>query len=218
MSKNIRNLNDVAEHFTASKRNTGNWRWYHGVVFYVVIQALTFGLSGLVSIATGYRGKNTRDLFFGDVSYFRRLKQARITPPSWVFGPAWTINNFSVIYGNLRVLNMPEDTPGRSSYLALQAATWLDFVAFNAAYFILRSPINALFLTLLYLLLTIASLFVSIFRLKDTKVALSFATLMIWLIIASTAAMAQALWNKDDLYQAGPFAEPIPHLLKERVL
>ena len=211
MSRKDNIVKDAEAQLAASAHN---WHWYHGLAFYVVIQALTFGLSGLVSLATGYKGKNKRDLFFGDVSYFRRLKQAKITPPSWAFGPAWTLNNFSVIYGNLRVLNMAADTPGRNSYLALQAATWLDFVAFNAAYFILRSPINALVLTLLYLVLTVASVFVSIFRLKDTKVALSFATLMLWLIIASTAAVAQVLWNKDDLYQAGPFTKPIPTLVK----
>jgi tryptophan-rich sensory protein len=207
----------IEQKVAATTQKPEKWRWYHGIVFYITIQILTFGLSGLVSVATGYKGRSTRDIFFGDVSYFRRLKQSRITPPSWVFAPAWTINNLSVIYGNLRVLNMPDDTPGRKTYLALQAATWLDYIAFNASYFILRSPINALILTILYLILTVASVFVSIFRLKDTKVALAFATLVIWLIVATTAAIAQVLWNKDDLYQAGPFVEPSAQLVKEYV-
>lgn len=193
------------------------WRWYHGAAFYVIIQALTFGLSGLVTLISGRKSDNLRDAVFGDVTYFKQLKQSKITPPSWVFGPAWTINNISVIYGTLRVLNKPEGTPGRETFLALQAATWLDFIAFNAAYFSLRSPINALVLTILFFLLTIASGFVAIFRLKDTKVALSLATLFCWLIIASTAAAAQVLWNKDDLYQVGPFVEPNPALVKEEV-
>lgn len=196
---------------------TPRWRWYHGVAFYVIVQILTFALSGLTSVITGQKHDNLRDAVFGDVSYFKQLRQAKITPPSWVFGPAWTINNISVIYGTLRVLNKPENTDGRKTFLALQAATWLDFVAFNAAYFSLRSPINALALTTLFFLLTIASGFVAIFRLKDTKVALSLATLSCWLIIASTAAVAQVLWNKDDLYQVGPFIEPNPALVKEEV-
>ena len=200
-----------------TRRITGQpeWRWYHGVIFYVIVQGLAFGLSGLTSVARDGKSKSTRDTFFGDVPYFRSLKQVLITPPSWVFGPAWTINNIASIYSNLRVLNMPKNTPGRDAYLALQAASWLDYVIFNAAYFSLRSPINAFFLTLTFFLLTIASILVSIFQLKDTKVALSFTTLMVWLIIALTAATFQAAWNRDDLYGVGPFAKVNPALEKE---
>ena len=191
------------------------WRWYHGVAFYVLVQLITFGLAGLTSVVSGNRGKDLRENVFGDVSYFRSLKQSVITPPSWAFGPAWTINNISVIWGTLRVLNMPDNAEGRNSYLALQAASWLNFVVFNAAYFSLRSPVNAFFLTLSMFVLTIASGFVAIFKLKDTKVALSLATLFAWLLVALTAASFQAAWNHDDLYNVGPFAEANPRLVKE---
>lgn len=189
------------------------WRWYHGALFYILIQALTFSLSAIVSAATGQKIKNARDLF-GDVNYFRSLKQAVITPPSWVFGPAWTINNISTIWGNLQVLNKPAGTPGKRTFLALQAASWLNFVVFNTAYFSLRSPINAFILTLAMFILTLMSGFVAIFQLKDSKVALSLATLTLWLVIALTAATFQAAWNRDDLYHVGPFAAPIPALTK----
>ncbi len=69
--------------------------WYHAVAFYVVVQIMTFGLSGLTSLARGNRDQSLREVIFGDVSYFQRLKQARITPPSWAFGPAWFVNNVS---------------------------------------------------------------------------------------------------------------------------
>jgi len=192
------------------------WRWYHGVLFYMFAQIATFGLAAITSVATGQKVKSLRDTF-GDVSYFRALRQSLITPPSWVFGPAWTINNISVIWGTLRVLNKPRDTPGKSSYLAVQAGSWLNFIVFNAAYFSLRSPINAFILTLTMFILTVLSGFVAIFQLKDTKVALSLATLSIWLVIALTAATFQAAWNKDDLYQVGPFSEPAPALEKKTV-
>ncbi len=192
------------------------WRWYHGLAFYVVAQLITFGLAGLTSTVSGNKGETLRDNVFGNVSYFRSLKQSVFTPPSWVFGPAWTINNFFAIWGALSVLNKPKGTPGRDEYLALQAATWLNFVIFNAAYFSLRSPINALVLTLSFFGLTLVSGFVALFRLKDAKVALSLITLFVWLIIASTAATFQVLWNRDDLYNAGPFADPIPSLVAHR--
>ncbi len=217
MTVKIRPIEELEQRMAAERGWQGQWRWYHGLAFYLVVQGLTFGLGGLVNLARGNKGRDARATFFGDVAYFKRLKQARITPPSWAFGPAWTINNLSVIWGTLRVLNKPEGTPGRNTYLALQAATWVDFVIFNAAYFSLRSPINALILTFIFLCLTIASGLVAIFRLKDTRVTLSLVTLAIWLIVALSAAVAQALWNRDDLYNAGPFAEPDPALVKETV-
>ncbi len=203
----------VIEQITNNR--TQKWRWYHGVAFYIIVQILTFGLSGLTSKLRGNKSNTLRDAVFGDVSYFKMLKQSVITPPSWAFGPAWTINNISTIYGNLRVLNMPKDTPGRDSYLALQATSWLNYVLFSAAYFSLRSPINAFFLTVNIFFLTIASIIVAIFRLKDTKVALSLATLTLWLTIASTAATFQVLWNCDDLYNVGPFMKSNPVLVRD---
>ncbi|MGZ3617751.1 MAG: tryptophan-rich sensory protein, partial [Ktedonobacteraceae bacterium] len=172
-------------------------------------------LSGLVSTIKGPAGKDLRENIFGNPAYFNELKQSIFAPPSWVFGPAWLVNNISVIWGTWRVLNKPRDTPGRSAFLALQGASWLNFVTFSAAYFSLRSPINALVLTFMMFVLTILSGFVAIFKLKDTAVALSLATLFIWLMIALTAASFQAAWNYDDLYRAGPFVEPEGSLLKK---
>ncbi|HYX48983.1 MAG TPA: tryptophan-rich sensory protein, partial [Ktedonobacteraceae bacterium] len=133
------------------------WRWYHGVIFYVIVQVLTFGLSGLVSAIKGPTGKSLQENIFGNPAYFNELKQSIFAPPSWAFGPAWLVNNISVIWGTWRVLNKPEGTPGRTSFLALQATSWLNFVVFNAAYFSLRSPINALVLTFSMFVLTILS-------------------------------------------------------------
>ncbi len=191
------------------------WRWYHGVVFYAVVQVLTFDLSGLVSTIKGPTGKGLRENIFGNPAYFNELKQSIFAPPSWVFGPAWLVNNISVIWGTWRVLNRPKNTPGRSSFLALQGASWLNFVTFSAAYFSLRSPINALVLTFMMFVLTILSGLVAIFKLKDTIVALSLATLFIWLMIALTAASFQAAWNYDDLYRVGPFVKPNRALLRK---
>ena len=186
------------------------WRWYHGVAFYVMAQVVSFGLASLVSVS---RGENKNP--FGDQPYYRSQKQIKIAPPGWLFGPAWTVNNISTIYGNLRALNLPENTPGRSTFLGLQAASWVTYGLFSASYFSLRSPINAAVITLSMFGLTIASVLVSIFQLKDTKIALSLATLFLWLMLASVLATTQALWNRDEFYQAGPFVEPDPTLVKK---
>jgi hypothetical protein len=64
-------------------------------------------------------------------------------------------------------------------------------------------------------LLTIMSGMVALLRLKDTKVALSLATLFLWLVVALTAATFQALWNYDDFYRVGPFVQPRAELMKK---
>jgi tryptophan-rich sensory protein len=190
------------------------WRWYHGLAFYAIAQVLTFGLQGLVTFARSNGRKTFREALEFDRDFYTGQKQPKFAPPPWLFGPAWTINNISVIYGNLRVLNMPETTQGRDAYLKLQALSWLDYVIFTSACFGLRSNINGAIVTISMFGLTIASLFVSIFRLKDTRVALSLATLFTWLTLASALSATIALWNRDELYDLGPFAEPSPLLLK----
>jgi tryptophan-rich sensory protein len=46
-------------------------------------------------------------------------------------------------------------------------------------------------------------------------VALALATTVVWLLIATTAATFQALWNEDDFYDVGPCATPSAALLKK---
>jgi tryptophan-rich sensory protein len=57
----------------------------------------------------------------------------------------------------LHVLQKSEATEGREVYLKLQVLSWLDYILFNAAYFGLKSPINAFVLTLSMFLLTVLS-------------------------------------------------------------
>lgn len=190
------------------------WRWYHGVLFYVFVQALSAALNGLASSLRPSASHGVARLLGGKARWSDTLKQPVFQPPNWVFPIAWPVNNFGEIYGALRVLNMPSGTPGRDSYLALQGATWLDYVLFSAAYFGLRSTINSLIVTTIYFLLTAASLVVALLRLKDTRVALSLATTFIWLLVALPSAVAQALWNRDQFYGVGPFARPSHALLK----
>ena len=117
--------------------------------------------------------------------------------------------------GNMARTEQAQEYPRTLFLLALQGASWLNFVTFSAAYFSLRSPINALILTFMMFVLTILSGLVAIFKLKDTIVALSLATLFIWLMIALTAAFFQAAWNYDDLYRVGPFLKSNKALLKK---
>jgi tryptophan-rich sensory protein len=203
--------------YANSKKASGarRWRWYHGLAFYVMAQIVTFGLQGLVTFARANGRKTLGESLKFDREFYTGQKQPKFAPPPWLFGPAWTINNLSVIYGNLRVLNMLETAPGRDAYLKLQALSWLDYLVFTSACFGLRSNINGAVVTISMFGLTIASLFVSFFKLKDTRVALSLATLLIWLCLASALSATIVLWNGDELYGVGPLAEPNRALVKD---
>jgi tryptophan-rich sensory protein len=197
----------------ASQRGRG--RWLQAIAFYLVMQALSAGLNALASYVRRRNTPGWRRASRGDTRWSDTLKRPVFQPPNWLFPIAWPINNFGEIYGGLRVLDKPAGTPGRTLYLVLQAATWVDYVLFSAGYFGLRSTINSFVLTACYLALTMASLVTAIVRLRDWRVALSLATTLLWLCVALPSALAQMLWNRDEFYHAGPFAKPNRALLKK---
>lgn len=201
-----------------STPSTGRWLWYHGLAFYVAMQLATAGLHALArSWRRDTRGKRHaagRRYLRGDTRWSDALKRPIFQPPNWLFPVAWTVNNVCQIWGELHVIKKPRETRGRTAYLALQAATWADYAVFSAGYFGLRSTINSVVLTGLYLILTLASGFVALFRLRDWKVAVSLLTTTVWLCVALPSAIAQARWNRDEFYGVGPFAKPDRALLK----
>ena len=154
------------------------YRWWHALAFGVGINAFS-------------------RLLTGDERLYSAFKQAPFAPPAWVFGPAWGINNASVLAGNLRLLNLPS-SPTRRRLLLLQAVSWLIFATFSLVYFRLRSPILAFVWTAGMYLLTIGSIWLAA-RL-DTKVAWSFATLVAWLSLATLVAGYQVIYNRDPLF------------------
>jgi len=180
------------------------WRWYHGVAFYLLVQAAGYILGNLVSAAR----RSPRQSPALWEQYFEELNQAAFAPPARAFVPVWAVNNVSAIWGLLRVLNQPPGAPGRDTFLRLQALSWLDLVVWNAAYFAVRSPVNGFVLTALLLALTLASIGVAVLRLRDTPAALSLATLCAWLLLATPLAWLQMRWNRDDLWHVGPWATP----------
>lgn len=129
-------------------------------------------------------------------------------PPGVAFPIAWSINSVSTIAGGLYVLNLSRRKKGRTEFLRFQASAWCLFALFDTAYFTLRSPINAAIVTFAYTGVTAASMGVALHRLKEPKVTLSLATTAAWLAIANPVAIAQAAWNHDPFWNAGPFADP----------
>ncbi len=207
-------ISNTVKELITPKKATKQWRWYHGAAWIVGANLAAFGLEAVVSKLAG----NSPSLQFGSNAqreYFHDLKQAVFTPPAWAFGPVWITNNILTVAGTLRVLNRHKDDAGHDSFLTVQGVSWLIFVAFNAAYVGLRSPINAFVLTFSMWALTVASMVIALRSLKDNKVAWALSTLLLWTTLASAVALCQALWNHDQFYNVGPFASAPAWLLRQ---
>jgi benzodiazapine receptor len=126
--------------------------------------------------------------------YTKELKQAPWAPPPWLFGPAWTINNFFLLMGLKRMLKN-DDVPEKKKLLIIQAFIWVIFFSFNYVYFRKKSTILAALWTVTDAILVGSSLWLAR---KDKQTAATYAPLAGWTGFASTIAIYQALKNKDQ--------------------
>lgn len=187
------------------------WKWYHGAALYVGANAATFALERLAKRSQAHVPEQEPDK-----AYYRQQKRAVFAPPSWAFGPAWTLNAISLIWGGLRVLNLPKRTQGRKPFLALQTAFWLLYVAFTPLFFGLRSPILGAIVTHLTLGVTAASEVVAVKQLKDKPTAFSQLSTLVWLVVASATALTTALWNRDPFLKQPASVKPDKAWLKDK--
>ena len=160
------------------------YRFWHAFLFWL----LANGASG---VAAGRR------------RYYEEMEQAPFAPPGWVFVPVWALNNVSVLWGNLRLLN-DREVPHRKALLWLQGAGWLLYAAFGYVYFRKRSPILALADTAAFWVLTVVSVSLSL-RGGRRDLALSQGTLLAWLTLATPTAAYQAAKNPDELFGTPPW-------------
>lgn len=137
--------------------------------------------------------------------YTKELEQAPWSPPAWVFGPAWTFNNYFL----LRALRMiiEKDMPERRKLLLLQAGIWAIFFSFNYVYFKKKSPILADIWTMTDGVLAIASLLIA--AKADKRISANYLPLALWTSFASTLAGYQALKNPDPVFDTKPVADYI---------
>jgi translocator protein len=211
-----------SNHTTASTpaaNNKPQWRWYHGVLFYVAVQVISFGLAKLTERSVGRGKAKLTESLTGNAdsfNYSNSLKQPIFAPPDWVFVPVWLVNNAIAIWSLLYVANQPKNQPGRGAFLWLQGAIWSLYTVFIAIFFGLRSPINGVLNTILALVLTVASAVVSVKRLRDSKVTVSQVILLPWLTFASFAGAVVAIWNKDEFFGTNALVQPDAKWVKPR--
>lgn len=175
-------------------------RWWMGIAFYAGVMGLSEGLRRLAGQA---RGEKRRD----DQRFYRSTKLPVWAPPAMAFPIAWGINSACLIAGGVHVLNLPRRTPGRRDFLRRQGEAWALFCTFNAAYFGLRSPLNAAAVTTAYSAATLGSL-AAARRMQDRFAVGSLATTLAWLAVANPLGWAQAAWNYDPLWGVGPLIAP----------
>ncbi len=161
------------------------YRWWH---------AAAWGLAANLLSATGPRPMDQS-------RYYESLKRPFFAPPAWAFAPAWTLNNITSLWGDLRLLNLPRGTRYKRTLLGLQGAGWLLYATYSRAAFGTRSNILSFVWSSSYWLLTVASVLLS--RKVDKKATLAFAPLLAWLTLA-TALSGYIMINNPDPYFGTP--------------
>jgi len=163
-----------------------------------ILSEITWWQVGLLSIAVSFLGKlsgGTSD-DTQQILYTKKLKQAPWAPPAWLFAPAWTLNNFFLLLGLLRILKN-KDLPEKKRLLVLQAVIWVIFFSFNYLYFRKKSTLFAATWTITDTALAWASFTIALKG--DKKIAYTYLPLAAWTSFASTLAGYQALKNPDKL-------------------
>lgn len=129
--------------------------------------------------------------------YTEKLKQAPWAPPSWLFAPAWTFNNFLLLLALQRLLQ--SDIPGKKKLLLLQALIWLVFFSFNYVYFNKKSSVLAAIWTLSDAAFAAGSCLIA--RKEDKKLSNYYLPLLVWTLFAGSVAVYQALKNPDPVFK-----------------
>jgi tryptophan-rich sensory protein len=164
-------------------KTAGKLKWWH-------LALIAAGASFIGGLSGGTTHTQEKKL------YNKKNKQAPWAPPSWLFAPAWTLNNFFLIKALIKILNK-ENVAEKRKLMLLQGAIWAIFFSFNYIYFRKKSPILAAAWTMADAVLATASLIMALKN--DKKLALNYLPLVLWTGYASTIADYQALKNPDPV-------------------
>ncbi len=90
--------------------------------------------------------------------WYDKLAKPPLTPPNWVFGPAWTVLYILMGVAFYRILRLDPETPGRSRAIWLFAAQLVFNAGWSFAFFAARSPLLGLVVIVPFEALVVATL------------------------------------------------------------
>lgn len=164
----------------ARTRRREKFTWWQGTLFLVAVSIL--------GRLTAGDPEESRE-------QYEEQKTPPWSPPSWLFGIAWPINNIALVWAGIRLLNSRKRFPHRQSLLRLQGMHWLIFMTFGWVYFRKQSPWLAALWTQGDALVALRSYVLA--RKGDDKLARAYLPLNLWTWFASSVAWYQALYNPD---------------------
>ncbi len=132
-----------------------------------------------------------------DPQYYRSLRQAPFAPPSWAFGPAWTVAKLGASTALVRAARQVRGRD-RRRLAVLGAADAAIFVSFSYVYFRRRSPVLAAAWTVADAAVTAAAL--PLLARHDRTAALALAPQAAWLSLATPVGVYQAVANPDPVF------------------
>ena len=159
---------------------------------------------GLATLAVSAAGALTARRSFKKaeeepVIYTRELRQAPWAPPPWLFGPAWTFNNYFLLRGLQQLITSPAHFEEKKKLLYLQAGIWGIFFSFGHVYFKKKSPVLAAVWTIADAAL--AALSYQSAHKSNKKLSYFYLPLLAWTSFASTVATYQAAKNPDPVLE-----------------
>ena len=161
--------------------NFKKYPYWYAFLFYVIINLI---------------GGYSVTLFVNIKDAYDTLMLPSWAPATWVFGFAWTINNILVIMGNVWALQSPASR-ARMILVRLQTLSWINYAIFQWLSFGTGIASMYFWPTASMLVLTLASIYYA-YKIdvanknftptlqKFRPISLTFSTLLVWLVVAST--------------------------------
>jgi len=118
-----------------------------------------------------------------NIPWYETLAKPPLTPPNWVFGPAWTALYILMAYAFYRVLRLAPGTTGRRGAIFMFFAQLVLNAAWSFAFFHARSPLLGLVVILPMAALLVAT--IVLFWRLDRVAGYALAPTAFWVAFAT---------------------------------
>ncbi len=164
-----------------------NLRWYHGVLFFLVMNLLSGG-------------------WLATRPYLDSVGRPPFMPPDGAFAPIWVALQILMVIAGFQLVQSKSLSP---SLFWSYASLWAFFSMFSWFYFGLHSPTLGFLTTLGMFAANTLNLYFG-FKARQTRYALLLTPLMVWLVLACFIAGWQFLYTPDEFFQLAPLCHRAP--------